>query len=247
MTVALLLHGVPETAAIWNDLAAELGDDVRALALPGFGCDTPDGFDGSMHAYAQWLTQQVESIAAETGGPVDLVGHDWGGILTARLATMPPVGLRSWATDAPAALREGFRWHDLAQIWLTEGAGERFWADLLADREAAAALLTGFGLSLEHAVELIDAADDRMVDSILRLYRSSGDLGTEWVVTAPSPVPGLVIAVADDPLVSVSANTEMAELLGAQVAILDHGGHFWPYEAPADAAAALQAFWTSLA
>lgn len=246
MTVALLLHGVPETAAIWNDLAAEFDADVRALSLPGFGCDVPDGFDCSMHAYARWLTRQVDSAASESGGPVDLVGHDWGGILTAHLATMPPAGLRSWATDAPAALREGFRWHDLAQIWITEGAGERFWADLLGDRDAAAALLSGFGLSLEHAVELIDTADDRMIDSILRLYRSSGGLGTEWVVTAPSPLPGLVIAVADDPLVSVPANTEMAERLGAQVAVLEHGGHFWPYEAPTVAAAALRAFWTSI-
>lgn len=243
MTTKLLLHGVPETAAIWDGVLAELADlDVRTLSLPGFGVDVPTGFDGSMHAYEAWLRAEIEAV----GGPVDLVGHDWGGILTARLATEPPAGLRSWATDAPGALREEFVWHDLGQLWITEGAGEEFWDGLLADREAAAQLLTGFGLTLDHAAVLVNAADQRMVGSILKLYRSSAGLGSEWLVTEPSARPGLVVAVADDPLGSVRVCEEMAGRLGAELAVLDHGGHFWPLEAPVAAAAALRAFWVGL-
>jgi len=245
VTRKLLVHGVPETAVIWNDLINELGDvgEVRAVSLPGFGADVPDGFDCSMQAYARWLAAEIDAA----GEPVDLVGHDWGGILVAQLATNPPAGLRSWATDAPGALRKGFVWHDLGQIWCTEGAGEEFWAGLLADRDAAAEVLSGFGLTIEHALVLVDGADDRMVDSILRLYRSSDGLGTDWLITGPSALPGLVIAVANDPLGSVRVNTEMAEVLGAELAVIDHGGHFWPLEAPAAGAAALREFWERLA
>jgi len=248
VTTKLLLHGVPETAAIWTELIAELSvdGDVRTLSLPGFGTPRPDGFDCSMQAYAAWLTAEVDAAAEETGGPVDLVGHDWGGILTARLAMTPPAGLRSWTTDAPGALREGFVWHDLGLLWRTEGAGEDFWAGLLADRSAAAELLTGFGLTLDHAALLVNAADEQMVDSILRLYRSSDGLGTEWLITGPSERPGLVIGVADDPLGSVHVCEEMATRLGADVAVLDLGGHFWPLEAPAAGAAALAEFWAGL-
>lgn len=244
MTTKLFLHGVPETAAIWTDLIAELGDagEVRTLSLPGFGTAVPDGFDGSMHSYAAWLADEVDAV----GEPVDLVGHDWGGILTARLATRPPAALRSWVTDAPGALREGFVWHDLGRLWQTEGAGEEFWAGLLADRDAAAQLLTGFGLTLDHAAVLVDAADDQMVESILRLYRSSGGLGTDWVVTGPSDRPGLVVGVADDPLASVAVCSEMADRLGADLAVIDRGGHFWPLEAPAEGAAVLRTFWAGL-
>ena len=65
MTTKLLLHGVPETAAIWTELIAELSvdGDVRTLSLPGFGTPRPDGFDCSMQAYAAWLTAEVDAAA----------------------------------------------------------------------------------------------------------------------------------------------------------------------------------------
>lgn len=242
MALAMLVHGVPETAAIWGDLAPALETEVVAVSLPGFGCPAPAGFEPTMHGYAAWLTEQVEAA----GQPVDLVGHDWGGILVARLATTPPSNLRSWVTDAPGALSEDFVWHDLAQLWMTPGAGEDFWAGLLADREAAAGLLAGFGLTPEHAAALIEAADERMVEHILRLYRSSGGLGTDWVAAGPSTVPGMVVAVADDPLASVRVSEAMASRLGASLTVLDHGGHFWPVEAAAAGAAALTGFWAGL-
>ena len=40
----VLVHGNPETAAIWDDLREQLGrDDVIALSPPGFGAPVPDG------------------------------------------------------------------------------------------------------------------------------------------------------------------------------------------------------------
>lgn len=239
----LLVHGVPETAAVWDGIVERLDGDVRALSLPGFGIVAPPGFDRTMDAYLAWLLDEIAAV----GGPVDLVGHDWGGILVARVATLSPDGLRSWATDAPGALSPRFEWHDTAKVWITPGAGEDFFEMMIGDREGSAALLGAFGLSLDPARAMVDRIDQEMVDSILALYRSSdGRLGTEWTADGPTERPGLVIASADDPLLGVDVAHKMADVLGAQVAVLEGGGHFWPVEAAEQAADALRGFWSSL-
>lgn len=72
----VLVHGVPETAALWDPLLAVLGrDDVVTLQLPGFGCPRPAGFGATKEDYVTWLVGELEGIE----GPIDLVGHDWGG------------------------------------------------------------------------------------------------------------------------------------------------------------------------
>lgn len=243
MTTRLLVHGVPETARIWDGVVAALDGDVRTLPLPGFGNVAPDGFDRTMDAYLDWLLGEIDAV----GGPVDLVGHDWGGILTARVATLGPPNLRSWATDAPGSLSPKFEWHDTAKVWITPGAGEDFFAMMLGDLEGSAALLGAFGLGIDNAREMVSHIDQEMVDSILALYRSSdGRLGTAWVADGHTSTPGLVIGSADDPLLSVHVARAMADELGAGLAVLEHGGHFWPVEAADDAAQVLTAFWASL-
>ena len=82
---AVFVHGVPETPAVWDALLANLHrDDVIALQLPGFGCARPAGFGATKEEYVAWLVGELEQIA--TQGPIDLVGHDWGGgfVLRAR-------------------------------------------------------------------------------------------------------------------------------------------------------------------
>lgn len=72
---AVFVHGVPETPAVWEPLVAHLeGRDVALLQMPGFGCPLPDGFEPTMHAYADWLALELSAF-----DEVDLVAHDWGG------------------------------------------------------------------------------------------------------------------------------------------------------------------------
>jgi pimeloyl-ACP methyl ester carboxylesterase len=68
----VLVHGVPETAEIWNELRERLPASV-ALRLPGFGSRRPAGFGGTKEDYAAWLADELRRIE----GPIDLVGHDW--------------------------------------------------------------------------------------------------------------------------------------------------------------------------
>ncbi|MCX5329136.1 alpha/beta hydrolase [Streptomyces sp. NBC_00124] len=59
---------------------------MEAWDLPGFGAKPPPHFGSTKEEYVDWLIDRLERI----GEPVDLVGHDWGGILTARVASTRP-------------------------------------------------------------------------------------------------------------------------------------------------------------
>ncbi len=121
MTVALV-HGNPETAAVWGPLLAELGrDDVVTLSLPA---SARRSRTGSAARSASTATGSSASSSAWTG-PVDLVGHDWGGGHVVNVAMTRPDLLRSWTTDVIGVFDPGYVWHELAQVWQTPGDGER--------------------------------------------------------------------------------------------------------------------------
>src|SRR4051812_31426795 len=84
----LLLHGVPETSSAWRDIAPALAVGRRVLApdLPGLGGSSYAGpFD-----VPSLVTQLAALIESEASGPVDVVGHDWGGSLALGLAGARP-------------------------------------------------------------------------------------------------------------------------------------------------------------
>ena len=84
---AVFVHGVPETPAVWHGLLAALDrPDTVALSLPGFDSARPAGFGATMEEYAGWLEAQLERL----DGPVDLVGHDWGGGFVVRVVSTRP-------------------------------------------------------------------------------------------------------------------------------------------------------------
>ena len=109
---AVLVHGVPDTHRVWRALAARLRRaDVIALSLPGFGCELPAGFDRTKDAYARWLLAELSRIE----GPIDLVGHDWGGLLVVRAVSLEPALVRTLAVGA-APLDPEEEWHKAAQL-----------------------------------------------------------------------------------------------------------------------------------
>ena len=60
MTIALV-HGNPETDALWGPLVDELGRaDVVRLSPPGFGAPLPDGFPATYLAYRDWLENELQ-------------------------------------------------------------------------------------------------------------------------------------------------------------------------------------------
>ncbi|MEV0315256.1 alpha/beta fold hydrolase [Nonomuraea fuscirosea] len=246
MTV-VLVHGVPETSAVWDPLRAVLRrDDVRVLGLPGFGRPRPEGFTATKEEYVAWLTAELEDLA---GQDVDLVGHDWGGGLVVRLVSLRPDLVRSWVTDAAGLGHADFRWHDLARLWQTPGAGEQFFERRRGlPVEELALPYEGFGVPREHALAMAAEADEVMAGSILALYRSAVDVGREWSPAfAGVPVPGLVLVASEDPFLDGDAARAAAARAGAAVAELPGLGHWWLLQDPAAGAARLEEFWDSLA
>ncbi|MDT7588617.1 MAG: hypothetical protein QOE32_6167, partial [Pseudonocardiales bacterium] len=109
MTV-VLVHGNPESDAVWGPLVAALGelgrDDVVCLSPPGFGAPLPEGFGATVTEYRDWLIAELEKFDA----PVDLVGHDWGGGHVVNVAMARPDLLRSWATDVIGLFDPEYVW-----------------------------------------------------------------------------------------------------------------------------------------
>jgi pimeloyl-ACP methyl ester carboxylesterase len=246
MTV-VLVHGVPETAALWDPLRQVLGrSDVEALSLPGFGTPRPEGFGATKEEYVDWLVGELE--ARQGGEPVDLVGHDWGGGFTVRLVSTRPDLVRSWVTDAAGIGDVDFEWHDFAKIWQTPGAGEEFFdQQLAASVEERAAIFELSGVPHDRAVVLAAGVDRTMTDCVLPLYRSAVDVGKEWGPDfVDVPVPGLVLVPSEDPFLDADSARAGAKRTGASVAELDGVGHWWMLQDPAAGARALEAFWKTL-
>lgn len=87
-TPALLLHGVPETAGAWRHLVPELRRDRVVLApdLKGLG-----GSEVRAPYDVPTLARELAALVREeVAGPVDVVGHDWGGSLALGLARAEP-------------------------------------------------------------------------------------------------------------------------------------------------------------
>jgi pimeloyl-ACP methyl ester carboxylesterase len=244
MTV-VLVHGNPETDAIWGPLVDVLGrEDVVRLSPPGFGAPLPDDFPATYLAYRDWLEGELENI----GEPIDVVGHDWGGGHVVNLVMHRPELVRSWVSDIVGVFDPDYVWHDLAQVWQTPGDGEQLVETLLGGTvEDRAARMATFGIPNEIATALAAAQGPEMGRAILLLYRSARQPATAQAGRALEKAaarPGLSILATEDTYVGSEAiRRRAAERAGAQTEVLDGLGHWWMLQDPARGAAALTRFW----
>ena len=239
----VFLHGVPETAAIWDKVRAAIGRPSVALSLPGFGCPRPDGFSATKDAYVDWTLAELDAL----GEPVDLVGHDWGAGITYGIATKHGDRIRSWAADVAAIVHPDYVWHDFAQIWQTPGEGEAFVAAQASTPvEERAPLFEALGVPADDARAMAGEWDETMGNAILDLYRSATpNPHAHWGPWSTTTAPGLIIHPTADPFDDRGRAEEMASTFGARFATID-ASHFWPYQAPDAAARVLKDFWDSL-
>jgi pimeloyl-ACP methyl ester carboxylesterase len=247
----ILVHGVPETAAVWDPLIDELAarghHDVLCLSPPGFGAPIPGGFEATMRGYRDWLIGELSQIEA----PVDLVGHDWGGAHAIGVAMARPDLLRSWVTDVIGVFEPDYVWHEYAQIFQTPGQAERqleiMFGGSVQDR---AERLTEVGIVDAAARKVAAGQGDEMARAIIALYRSAvqpvlAEAGRHLSNAAVRP--GLAIVATEDHAVgSFDAHHRGAERAGARVAVLQGLGHWWMNEDPAQGADIVTAFWDSL-
>jgi pimeloyl-ACP methyl ester carboxylesterase len=247
MTV-VLVHGNPETEAIWDDLVPHLrNDEVVRLSPPGFGCAIPSGFDCSTDAYRDWLAGELEKLLQ----PIDLMGHDWGGGHVIRIAIDRPGLIRSWTSDILGVFDADYVWHEMAQAWQTAEIGEQAVAQVLGmPAEARAERYESLGMTSAIAQKVAAGANGDLGRAILALYRSAAqpvmrDLGNGLPRAAAKP--GLaLIATEDFYCGGEELARRSAERAGAKVAVLEGAGHWWMCQQPKQAADAINAFLAKL-
>jgi pimeloyl-ACP methyl ester carboxylesterase len=240
----LFVHGNPETTFVWSELVPELErrgvDDIVLLSPPGFGAPVPPRFGGTRLDHRDWLISQIEAL----GGPVDLVGHDWGAGHVYAVAAARPDLLRSWAADCAGLVHPDYEWHPAAQVWQTAGAGEKSIAKITALDSGQ--LEAAFGVPAKLAPNMAAHLDGDMGDAILKVYRSAvqpamRELGDQ--LAAADRRPALLLDATADPFVPPHMVFAVAERIGAQVLTLEGLGHWWMFEDPGLVADGLVAFW----
>jgi len=247
MTV-VLVHGNPETDAIWGPLVDALErEDVVRLSPPGFGAPLDDGFPATYLGYRDWLEEELQGF----NEPVDLVGHDWGGGHVVNVVMHRPELVRSWASDAVGLFDPEYIWHDLAQVWQTPGEGEQLVNTMLGGTVGdRAEQLISLGIPRHIATSIAAAQGPQMGRAILSLYRSArqpamAEAGRTLENAAARP--GLSLLATEDPYIgSTELRGRAAKRAGARTEVLEELGHWWMVQDPARGAAALTGFWDTL-
>ena len=198
MTV-VLVHGNPETDAVWDPLVEAIGRaDVVRLSPPGFGAPLPDDWPATYLDYRDWLEGELSRLDA----PIDLVGHDWGGGHVLNAVMHRPELVRSWASDIIGVFDQDYVWHDLAQVWQTPEDGEQLVETMMgAPLKERAAQLAALGLTPQVATKMAAGQGPEMGRAILALYRSArqpamAEAGRE--LERARARPGLSLLATDD-------------------------------------------------
>lgn len=238
---AFLVHGNPDSSLLWDGVKEHLGEyegEIVAGDLPGFRNPAPEGFPATKESYVEWICGECERL----GGDVDLVGHDWGSLLVQRVASIRPDLLHT-VTCGGATVDVNYEWHPLAQVWQTPEAGEKYMAEELTPEFGIEHLVEN-GVPREYAEQNIWLTEYGK-DSILKIYRSAIEVGAEWQPDLErQEVPAMVIWGRNDPYVPVKFGEALAARMGAELLVLECG-HWWPFERPAETAAALLRHWAS--
>lgn len=235
---AVFVHGVPDTQRVWDAVISRLArTDVVRLSMPGFGHPLPSGFSATKEAYVDWLLGQVAALQ----GPIDLVGHDWGGLLVLRVVSVRPDAVRTWAAGG-APLDPGYVWHQAAKAWQTPGMGEKVMASLTTEGMQAA--LVASGVPEADAATAARHVDATMKRCILNLYRSAVHVGVEWGDDLERvSADGLVLWGEKDPFAAVEFGARLARRTRARFVSFPECSHWWQLERPAEVVAELERHW----
>ncbi|GMV43015.1 MAG: alpha/beta hydrolase [Myxococcales bacterium] len=247
----VLLHGFPEDARSFDRVLPALpGLRLIAPDLKGYGetdKPRPGGPNGDYRPsrMADELAALLDVLAAEAGvQQLDVVGHDWGGILlSALVARHPRLVRRAVLLNAPVVRFVPWRPVHVYAFnlpWLPEAAFARdpraFVRGILRWWTAVDEAFTE-----EDVARYAEALSGGSIRCALAYYRGlPRDLPfivDAWrsLRTRPAP-PTLIIWGARDPILPLAVGRMGAEDLRARLAVIPAAGHFVHREAPAEVA-----------
>ncbi len=86
----LLLHGFPEYGGAWSDLAHHLADRFYCIAPDQRGFGQSWAPDDVSHYKTPKLVSDMVELIKRFGGPLTVMGHDWGAAVAYGLAMFQP-------------------------------------------------------------------------------------------------------------------------------------------------------------
>jgi pimeloyl-ACP methyl ester carboxylesterase len=253
--LALCLHGFPDEPGVWRPVAEALvrrGYTVCAPALRGYAPSAP-ATDGDYGPRA--LAGDVLALADHLGhSTFDLVGHDWGAVVTYATCNLAPRRVRravALSVPPPAALLRLFRaprralpqlWRSRYMAWFqVPGLSEalvrihghaylrRLWRRWSPGFEPPEARFEAVSRCLAEPGALTAALSYYRALSRPSLWRRDTTL-----VTAPISTPTLVLAGERDGCIDVSAYADLGRAFSGpwRFEALPGVGHFLIDEAP---------------
>lgn len=246
-------HGFPDHPMTFAPLAQHLVTAGRRVVLPFLRGFHPSTADALTYSDSVTLAADAAAVADALGGPVDMIGHDIGAGMVARVAAAWPDRLNRGITLAippPAALGKVFE--DPAQLqrlfymflFAVDGFAE---AVLNTNRKLIDYLWSTWSPRLKpdpaHQARIHEMyGEEKYLDNVLRIYRANFDPGrfdpalvdaggrTEAVATKPL----LVLGGGEDGCVDPRHFVDIHDALapGSEVEILPRAGHFLHLEQP---------------
>jgi pimeloyl-ACP methyl ester carboxylesterase len=256
--VIVCWHGFPDHPATFGPLAERLVAAGRRVVAPFLRGHHPATAEAMRYADSLTLAADAAAVAAALSADgVDMIGHDIGAGMVARVLAAWPQRVRRAVTMAvppPATLGAAFT--DPAQlqrsfyIWLFQVPGFAE-AVLARDRSLVDYLWATWSPGLtgmdEHRARVHELyGDDRLAANALRIYRGNFDTALHdpqlaslaATTEAVASLPMLVLAGGDDGCISPAlfADARSGLAAGSRVEILPGAGHFLHLERPDDVA-----------
>lgn len=242
----LLLHGNPDSSRLWRGVMERLGERFECLApdLPGYGLSTaPPDFDYGLESMARWVDALVDALALST--PLDLAGHDFGGVFALAWTAAHPQRVRHVAVSN-IAFSADYRWHLWARIWRTPVLGELSMLGLSPATAKRSLRRSSPRLPERYYTETYELVTPAVKRQILRLYRTLRPSAyAPWrprVEAALQQVPLVVLWGDGDPYVD---DAWAEDLPAARVRHFADAGHWLPVVEPVALADALAEFYAS--
>ncbi len=246
----LLLHGWPDTSALWDLVAPDLvAAGYRVVAPDLRGCGLSDKPSELAEYQMHHLIADVASIVDALGGEkVVLVGHDWGAALTWGVALARP-DLVERVVAVSVGHPSSFRTAGIAQqikswymlLFSYEGVGEAF-----LRKNEYEALRRWVGHPRVESV-IAELERDGQMTSHLQWYRAN--VAPDAFVVDPGPLPPVRVPVlgvwsSGDFALTERQMTNSASYCdgGFEYVRLDDVGHWIPLEAPHELARAVVEF-----
>ncbi|MGB3444517.1 MAG: alpha/beta hydrolase [Actinophytocola sp.] len=251
--VVVCWHGFPDHPMTFAPLAQHLVTEGRRVVMPFLRGFHPSTVDALTYSDSITLAADAAAVAEAFCEPVDMIGHDIGAGMVARVAAAWPDRLNRGVTLAippPATLGQALS--DPAQqqrlfylfLFTVEGVAE---AVLNTDRKLIDYLWSTWSprltLDAAHRARVHELyGDEKYLDNVLKIYRANFDPGrfdpalvdyggrTEAVASKPLLVLGGGDDGCIDPRQFVDAHKGLAA--GSEVEVLPRVGHFLHLEQP---------------